>query len=97
MSRKHGRQAVYIGVLPEGFKPQRPWDVPPAFTSVELFEKNVNDDHARGFVRTFNKRQLAENLPGRKWAFWMKHVKARRGGEHPDARAARLAAKGGEA
>jgi hypothetical protein len=91
MARSQGRQAVFIGVLPEGFKPQRPWDIPPGFASVELYAKNLPNHHAAGFVRTHNKKQLAEGLPGRRWAFWMKHVKCRRSGEHPDARRARKA------
>ncbi|MCX7429021.1 MAG: hypothetical protein NTW96_25765 [Planctomycetia bacterium] len=87
-----GRQAVYIGTLPETFKPQRVWDVPPSLTSVELYAKNLSMEQAAGFARTFNKAQMELPPPGRRWALVVKHLKTRGHGEHPDAIRAR---KGG--
>jgi hypothetical protein len=87
--RIRGKQAVYIGVLPDGFKPVSFWSVPPGFLSVELYSKNLPMYQATGFARTFNKRQLQDRLPGRKWAFVARHLKSSRHGQHPDARQAR--------
>ena len=99
MAPKHGRQVVMIGVLPEDWKPQRPWDIPPKLTALEVFVKNVSPTHAAGFTRAFNKRQLDNGLPERKWALYVRHTKYRRCGEHPDATRKRLVAraKGGAA
>jgi hypothetical protein len=97
MAPKHGRQVVMIGILPEGWKPQRPWDIPPRLDSVEVYVRNVSSGHAAGFVRAFNKRQLGLGLPDRKWALYVRHTKYRQNGEHPDAIRKRREAKGGAA
>ena len=80
---------MFIVTVPADWKPQRPWDVPPRFESGELHTKNLPMYQASGFCRVFNKRQLQENMPQRKWAIVSKHLKARNAGEHPDARAKR--------
>jgi len=87
MTRSRGRQAVYIGILPTGFKPQRPWDIPPSLSELTLFEKNLPMCQAQGYCRVFNKRSMLER--SRRWAIVSKHLKANRHGEHPDARRAR--------
>lgn len=75
MSRSNEKQAVMIGTLPEGFKPQRPWDIPPAIDSCEVFAKNLTMTQALGFIRVFNKRQIETGLTDRKWAMAIRHGK----------------------
>ena len=86
MSRRNGRQAVYIVLVGGDFVPQRPWDFPPAFTSGELYVKNVSMDHAHGFVRSYNKRAVQQREQGtwdRKWALAVKHVRCVQQGKYP--------------
>ena len=97
-SRRKGKQAVYIGTVPPDWKPCSFGSVPPSFTDVELFEKNLQMWQATGYARTFNKSQLQNRLPGRKWAIVARHLRTRRIGEHPDAIKRRQEqAKGGAA
>ena len=97
MSSRSGKQAVYIGTVPTDWKPCSFWSVPPSFDAVELYEKNLQMWQATGFARTFNKRQLQNRMPDRKWAFVARHLRARRHGEHPNVIAKRKTAKGGAA
>ncbi len=90
MSSRKGRQAVYLGIVPADWKPCSFWSVPPSFTGVELYEKNLPMWQALGYARTFNKSQIQNRLPGRKWAIVSRHLRARRYGEHPDAVAKRM-------
>ena len=90
--RVKGRQAVYLIVTSDDFRPQRPWDFPMAFSGGTLYAKNLTMVFAHGFARTHNKRAIQQRECGtwdHKWAIVVKHVKAQQHGEHPDARANR--------
>ena len=76
-----GKQAVYVATLPDAYRPQRPWDVPPSFSQAELRAKNLTMSEAHGFARAFNKAQLAGGLVDRRWAFVLKHLKSQRHNE----------------
>jgi hypothetical protein len=71
------KNAVYVVTVPETFRPQRPWDLPPQTSDGELWAKNVTLSEARDFVRVFNKRQLLRGLTDHKWAMAIKHVRCR--------------------
>jgi hypothetical protein len=71
-----GRESVFLVVLPEDYKPQRPWDVPDGFTAAELFIKNVAMSQARSFCRLYNWRQIQRGLPDRRWAIVSRHLRA---------------------
>jgi len=81
--RYRGRQAVYLVTVPADWKPSSPWSVPPSFENGEVYAKNLPMYQAQGFARTFNKRQIEDRMPGRKWAVVSKHLQARRHGLHP--------------
>jgi len=88
MSRRNGRQAVYLVTTAADFRPQRPWDLPPRILSAELHSKNLAMYQAQGFARVFNAKQLTASQRGSwdcKWAIVAKHIKARRHGRHPNA------------
>jgi hypothetical protein len=78
-----GKQVVCIGTLPPDEKVRSPWDIPPRLLEVEVFARNLTMEWAQGFVRVFNKHQLENRLPDRKWAFVVKHARSLRFGEHP--------------
>ncbi len=58
MSKRSNGQAVYIVSCPEGWRPTRPWSLPPSFTSAELYQKKLPTSTARGFAVTFNYRAI---------------------------------------
>ncbi len=84
--RYKGRQAIFIGTPPADWGPSSFWSVPPRLDYVECFQKNLHMWEALGFVRRFNEAE--RNMPkgARKWAIVSRHLKARRTGEHPQAR-----------
>jgi hypothetical protein len=59
---------VYIIDLPAGFRPQTVHQVPDVFSGTEMFARRLPTYAAFGFVVAFNKHQLAERIPDRKWA-----------------------------
>ena len=63
---KSHKQAVFVGTTPTDFRPQRPWDVPPALEALELHAKNLSMTQALGFARVFNKRALENRMADRK-------------------------------
>jgi hypothetical protein len=65
---KHCFASVMIVRVPEDFEPQRPWTLPPNFSDGELYAKNLTHTCAQGFANTFNKRQLEDGIPDRRWA-----------------------------
>jgi hypothetical protein len=69
------RNAVYVVTVPESFRPERPWTFPDQISAGELYAKNLAMVHALGFVRTFNKRQLALNFAEHRWAIVVKQTK----------------------
>lgn len=68
MSKLRGANSVIVIVLPEGFVPRSVWDVPPCFSAGEIYARRIPLYMAQGFAWTFNKHQLQERIPGRKWA-----------------------------
>jgi hypothetical protein len=83
MSRLRGCNAVLIVVLPEGFVPRSVWDIPPMFSKGEVYARRLPLYMAQGFAWTYNKHQLAEQIPDRKWAIAVNaKLDARNLGEH---------------
>ncbi|MGO8748331.1 MAG: hypothetical protein ACLQNE_20345 [Thermoguttaceae bacterium] len=76
MSSWRKKESVFIVAVPEGFRPQRPWDVPEELRCARLFTKNVNLESAASFCRIYNKRQMEKGSPIRQWAIVIKHVRA---------------------
>jgi hypothetical protein len=60
--------AVIVVDVPETFRPQRPWDVPPRILGGQLFAEHVILDAALDFAQCFNKRAMRLNLAERQWA-----------------------------
>ena len=83
-SRKGPRNAVYIVVTEESFRPTRPWHLPQNLTAAELLTKNVSWQRAAAFARVFNKAQLERGLADRRWAVAVGHTKYRWQPEVPD-------------
>lgn len=79
-SRSKGRQAVYLVSPPPDWKPQRPWDFPPSFSTGQLVAKNLTPQTAAGYARTANKATLErfqrDKTPIDKWAIVGRHLKA---------------------
>jgi predicted nucleic acid-binding protein len=67
-NRSRSFASVMIVQLPEGFKLQKPWTMPPTFSGGELYATKLTHAGATGFANTFNTRQLADGLPDRRWA-----------------------------
>ena len=55
MSSYQKRQAVYCGVVPESWRPQRPWDAPPTLEAVEQVAKNLSATEANHLARLMNR------------------------------------------
>jgi hypothetical protein len=81
--RRWERNAVYLITVPDDFRPQRPWELPPGIVAGELYAKNLAMAHALGFVRCFNKRQMDLGLPDRRWAIAIHHARFRWDGPEP--------------
>ncbi len=73
--RKRSFASVMIIQLPEDFKPQRPWNMPPSFSGGELYATQLTHSGATRFANTFNKRQLQDGLPDRRWAIAVMSVR----------------------
>lgn len=73
--RKRSFASVLIVQLPEDFKPQRPWSMPPTFSGGELYATQLTHAGATGFANTFNTRQLQDGLPHRRWAIAIMSVR----------------------
>jgi len=67
-SSMHGRYAVFVVDLPPGVKPPSPFTIPTYFVNPARYVAKVPLYVAAGFALAFNKHQLAERMPDRKWA-----------------------------
>ena len=78
------KQAVYLVSVPETFRPQRPWDLPPVAWDLDLHAKNLPMPDALGFARAFNKARVQASQAGQpigQWAIVAKHLRPRRSGK----------------
>jgi hypothetical protein len=67
----YNRTALFTVTVPPEFKPQRPWDVPPGFSTATLYMKNLGVHVARRFARLFNARQVQLLQRGQWDRTWM--------------------------
>ncbi len=75
------RQSVFMVRVPDTWKPQRPWSVPPCFSEGRLLAGNLSMRQALGFARTHNKAALAAYQRGDRtmpWAIVSRHLRPRR-------------------
>ncbi len=56
---KHGRHTVYVGTLPDGYRPTSPIYLPDRLTSLEVLERDLTMCQAIALVRHHNRRQMA--------------------------------------
>lgn len=63
-----GRYSIYIVELPVGFRPQSVHCIPDVLLGAEVYARKLPAYAALGFTVAYNKRQVAERWPDRKWA-----------------------------
>jgi len=59
---------VLIAVVPEDFRPETPWEIPPRILSAEVADVHSTLNQAIAAARHFNRQQLDAGSADRRWA-----------------------------
>jgi len=62
------RNAVLICQVPENWRPEYPWQLPPSIVGATLYAKNLSLTNAMGFCNSHNLRQLQIDCREHVWA-----------------------------